>query len=58
MFFTNSGTEANEAGFKITRRTGRTLADRDGRFLHGRSLGALALTSNPAYREAVRAAAR
>ncbi len=51
MFFTNSGTEANEAGFKITRRTGRTrLIAMDGSF-HGRTLGALALTSNPAYRE-------
>ncbi len=51
VFFTNSGTEANEAGFKITRRTGRTrLIAMDGSF-HGRSLGALALTSNPAYRQ-------
>ncbi len=48
VFFTNSGTEANEAGFKITRRTGRTkLIAMEGSF-HGRSLGALALTSNPA----------
>jgi acetylornithine aminotransferase len=51
VFFTNSGTEANEAGFKITRRTGRTrLIAMQGAF-HGRSLGALALTANPAYRE-------
>jgi acetylornithine aminotransferase len=51
VFFTNSGTEANEAGFKITRRTGRTkLVAMEGAF-HGRSLGALALTANPAYRE-------
>jgi len=51
VFFTNSGTEANEAGFKITRRTGRTrLIAMEGAF-HGRSLGALALTANPAYRE-------
>ena len=51
VFFTNSGTEANEAAFKITRRTGRTrLIAMEGSF-HGRSLGALALTSNPAYRE-------
>ncbi|MFZ0530615.1 MAG: acetylornithine transaminase, partial [Propionicimonas sp.] len=50
-FFTNSGAEANEAGFKITRLTGRTrLIAMDGAF-HGRTLGALALTSNPAYRE-------
>ncbi|HEY3545648.1 MAG TPA: acetylornithine transaminase [Propionicimonas sp.] len=51
VFFTNSGTEANEAGFKITRRTGRTrIIAMEGAF-HGRSLGALALTANPAYRE-------
>lgn len=51
VFFTNSGTEANEAGFKITRMTGRTrLIAMEGSF-HGRSLGALALTSNPKYRE-------
>lgn len=51
VFFTNSGTEANEAGFKLTRRTGRTkLISMTGAF-HGRSMGALALTANPAYRE-------
>jgi len=51
VFFTNSGTEANEAGFKITRLTGRhKLIAMSGSF-HGRSLGALALTSNPKYRE-------
>ena len=51
VFFTNSGTEANEAGFKISRMTGRTrLVAMEGSF-HGRSLGALALTSNPKYRE-------
>jgi acetylornithine aminotransferase len=51
VFFTNSGTEANEAGFKLTRMTGRTrLIAMEGSF-HGRSLGALALTSNPKYRE-------
>ena len=51
VFFTNSGTEANEAAFKLTRRTGRTkiVAARDG--FHGRSMGALALTWKPAYRE-------
>jgi acetylornithine aminotransferase len=51
VFFTNSGTEANEAGFKITRMTGRKrLISMAGAF-HGRSLGALALTANPKYRE-------
>ncbi|MEN0071474.1 MAG: aminotransferase class III-fold pyridoxal phosphate-dependent enzyme, partial [Propionicimonas sp.] len=50
VFFTNSGTEANEAGFKLTRLTGRhKLIAMAGSF-HGRSLGALALTSNPKYR--------
>ncbi|MFP5282991.1 MAG: acetylornithine transaminase [Actinomycetes bacterium] len=51
VFFTNSGTEANEAAFKISRRTGRTrIIACEGAF-HGRSLGALAITHNPAYRE-------
>jgi acetylornithine aminotransferase len=51
VFFTNSGTEANEAAFKLTRRTGRThLVAAEGSF-HGRSMGALALTSKAAYRE-------
>lgn len=50
VFFTNSGTEANEAAFKATRRTGRTrLVAMEGSF-HGRTLGALALTHNPGYR--------
>jgi len=50
VFFTNSGTEANEAGFKLSRRTGRThLVAMTGSF-HGRSMGALALTSKEAYR--------
>jgi len=52
VFFTNSGTEANEAAFKITRRTGRTkIVSTVGAF-HGRSMGALAVTWKPAYREA------
>jgi acetylornithine aminotransferase len=51
VFFTNSGAEANEAAFKITRRTGRTrLVATEGAF-HGRTLGALALTAKAAYRE-------
>jgi acetylornithine aminotransferase len=50
VFFTNSGTEANEAAFKLTRRTGRThLVAMTGSF-HGRTMGALALTSKDAYR--------
>jgi acetylornithine aminotransferase len=51
VFFTNSGTEANEAALKATRRTGRThLVAMEGSF-HGRTMGALALTSKAAYRE-------
>jgi len=51
VFFTNSGTEANEAAFKVTRRTGRThIVAAEGAF-HGRTLGALALTAKAAYRE-------
>lgn len=51
VFFSNSGTEANEAAFKLTRRTGRThLVATEGAF-HGRTMGALALTSKAAYRE-------
>lgn len=51
VFFTSSGTEANEAAFKATRRTGRTgIVSTVGAF-HGRSMGALALTWKPAYRE-------
>jgi acetylornithine/N-succinyldiaminopimelate aminotransferase len=50
VFFTNSGTEANEAAFKITRMTGRSkIISTEGAF-HGRSMGALALTHNPKYR--------
>jgi acetylornithine aminotransferase len=51
VFFTSSGTEANEAAFKATRRTGRTrLVAAEGSF-HGRTMGSLALTSKAAYRE-------
>ena len=51
VFFTNSGTEANEAAFKLTRLTGRTkVIAMEGSF-HGRTMGALALTHTPKYRE-------
>ena len=50
VFFTNSGSEANEATFKLTRMTGRTrIVSTEGAF-HGRSMGALAVTHNPKYR--------
>jgi acetylornithine/N-succinyldiaminopimelate aminotransferase len=51
VFLSNSGTEANEAALKLTRRTGRTrIVAAEGSF-HGRTMGALALTSKAAYRE-------
>ncbi|MFT8395864.1 acetylornithine transaminase [Propionibacterium sp.] len=50
VFFCNSGTEANEAAFKLTRLTGRTkIVAMEGSF-HGRTMGALAITSNEHYR--------
>ncbi|MGJ6123918.1 acetylornithine transaminase [Mycolicibacterium sp. Y3] len=48
VFFCNSGTEANEVAFKITRMTGRTnIVAAEGAF-HGRTMGSLALTGQPA----------
>jgi len=50
VFFSNSGAEANEAAFKLTRRTGRTrIVAAEGAF-HGRTMGSLALTAKEAYR--------
>jgi acetylornithine/N-succinyldiaminopimelate aminotransferase len=47
VLFCNSGAEANETAFKITRLTGRTkVIAADGGF-HGRTMGALALTGQP-----------
>lgn len=51
VFFTNSGTEANETAFKATRRTGRTRIVVAQNSFHGRTMGSLALTSKAAYRE-------
>jgi acetylornithine/N-succinyldiaminopimelate aminotransferase len=51
VFFANSGAEANEAAFKLARRTGRPqVVATEGAF-HGRTMGALALTGQPAKRE-------
>ncbi|MFI0466943.1 acetylornithine transaminase [Saccharopolyspora sp. 5N102] len=48
VLFCNSGAEANEAAFKIARLTGRAkLVAAHGGF-HGRTMGALALTGQPA----------
>ncbi|MBX5485720.1 MAG: acetylornithine transaminase [Mycolicibacterium hassiacum] len=50
VFFCNSGAEANEVAFKITRLTGRTkVVAAEGAF-HGRTMGALALTGQPSKR--------
>ncbi len=47
VFFCNSGTEANEVAFKMSRLTGRTklVAAQEG--FHGRTMGSLALTGQP-----------
>ncbi|MDQ0259635.1 acetylornithine transaminase [Sinomonas atrocyanea] len=57
VFFANSGTEANEAAFKLARRNAGTaeqprtkVVALEGAF-HGRTMGALALTAKKAYRE-------
>jgi acetylornithine aminotransferase len=47
-FFCNSGTEANEVAFKISRLTGRTKLVAAQNAFHGRTMGALALTGQPA----------
>ncbi|MDJ0004088.1 acetylornithine transaminase [Rhodococcus fascians] len=44
VFFCNSGTEANEAAFKIARLTGRPHIIAAEKAFHGRTMGALALT--------------
>lgn len=54
VFFANSGTEANEAAFKLARRNQTPQRNRilalEGAF-HGRTMGALALTAKEAYRQ-------
>jgi acetylornithine aminotransferase len=50
VFFASSGAEANEAAFKMARRTRRpALVAAEGGF-HGRTMGALALTGQPSKR--------
>ncbi|MEU7844963.1 acetylornithine transaminase [Micromonospora sp. NPDC049114] len=48
VFFANSGAEANEAAFKLSRRTGRSHVVATNGAFHGRTMGALALTGQPA----------
>lgn len=51
VYFANSGTEANEAAFKISRLTGRTRVVAMTGSFHGRTMGALALTATEKYRQ-------
>jgi acetylornithine aminotransferase len=47
VFFCNSGAEANEAAFKMTRLTGKTKVIAAHGAFHGRTMGSLALTGQP-----------
>ena len=60
VFFANSGTEANEGALKIARKVGKERWTGEGECtktriacfensFHGRSMGALSVTSNPKY---------
>jgi acetylornithine/N-succinyldiaminopimelate aminotransferase len=55
VFFSNSGSEANEAAIKFARRvgndSGRTELFAFDRSFHGRTMGVLSLTWTPKYRE-------
>jgi len=51
VFFCQSGAEANEAAFKLSRRTGRVRAVAAQGAFHGRTMGALSLTGQPSKRE-------
>ncbi|MBB1260426.1 acetylornithine transaminase [Streptomyces sp. OF8] len=54
VYFCNSGAEALEAAVKLGRRTGRThMVATEGGF-HGRTMGALALTGQPAKQDPFR----
>ncbi|MEZ5186906.1 MAG: acetylornithine transaminase [Candidatus Nanopelagicales bacterium] len=50
VFFCNSGAEANEAAFKVARLTGKTTMHAAQGGFHGRTMGALSLTGQPAKR--------
>ncbi|KJX75150.1 acetylornithine transaminase [Mycobacterium lepromatosis] len=52
VFFCNSGTEANELAFKLSRLTGRTKLVAAQAAFHGRTMGSLALTGQPAKQAA------
>ncbi|MFI6032465.1 acetylornithine transaminase [Amycolatopsis magusensis] len=51
VLFVNSGAEANEAALKLSRRTGRTKVIACEGAFHGRTMGALSLTGQPAKKE-------
>jgi len=57
VFFTNSGTEANEAAIKIGRKYGRSISPDKTKILsadnsfHGRTCGSLAITGQKKYQE-------
>ncbi len=50
VFFCNSGAEANEAAMKLSRLTGKTRIVAAQNSFHGRTMGALSLTGQPAKR--------
>ena len=54
VFFCNSGAEANEAAFKLSRLTGRTHVVVAAGGFHGRTMGSLALTAQPAKQDPFR----
>ena len=51
IFFCQSGAEANEAALKLSRRTGKVRVVAAQGAFHGRTMGALSLTGQPAKRE-------
>jgi acetylornithine/N-succinyldiaminopimelate aminotransferase len=51
VFFCNSGAEANEAALKLSRLTGRKRVVATRGAFHGRTMGALSLTGQPAKKD-------